>query len=264
MTCSTSASLDFKTVSYSLSLDAFNLSAISTSDSNVANVHNEPFITLTVAVSTATDTSFYNFTVKKGDAVSIDLLDPLFNVTSEVLSAKNLSFSLENCYLHISYTNITLSNVSLLACGGLKYGCSESQLSYLITPMVLLSLEAGNTSLASTPLVYWSSDELVARLYNISEVEEAVGGVGSAAISFKELSSASYSGNSSYIVLNATFSEDLPFKNALYQTYLILSEEAPNGVDVEWCSNGGSSSSILISGDVYISLEVKNVKPSFS
>ncbi|RLE50343.1 MAG: hypothetical protein DRJ33_07500, partial [Candidatus Methanomethylicota archaeon] len=45
LTCSTSASLDFKTVSYSLSLEAFNLSAISTSDSNVANVHNETFIT---------------------------------------------------------------------------------------------------------------------------------------------------------------------------------------------------------------------------
>jgi len=263
LTCSTSAYLDFETVSYSLSLEAFNLSAISISDGNV-NARNETFITLTVGVSTATSTSSYNFTVRKGDAISIDLLDPLFNATSEVLSAKNLSFSLENCYLYISYINTTLSNISLLACGGIKYSCPESQLSYLITPIGLLSSEAGNTSLASTPLIYWSSDELVVRFYNISGVEEAVGGVGSTVISFKELNSISYSGNSSHIVLNVTFSDNLPFKNALYQTYLILSEEAPNGVDVKWYSDGESFSSILISGDVCISLEVKNVVPSFS
>ena len=203
----------------------------------------------------------YNYTVFQGDSFSLNLMNPIYNVTSFIKEASKVYYKANspNCFLILKYLETEHKNTIFSVRGAIIYETSGFPLSYAATPWGLTALEAGNSSLAAFPKILWVNNTLTVNLYNFTWNMGTIGGTG--AVSLHLLTTSSFvSLKSSFSRLYLNFTSASPsLKNSYLQLANILKSSKPENVKVS-IQQGDSWVMVSFEGKGNLDLVISNVK----
>lgn len=209
---------------------------------------------------TMESTSSYTYTLVNGDTFEIDIFAPIYNASSIIHNTTTLNFTTNspNCSLFLSYEKTEVTDITCTARGSLHYDPSNFPRSYLYTPWGLTAIQAGTSSLPSSPQIYCVNNQLILNLYNLTSTSGTISGTGSAKINF--LTNSMNSINSSISSLKLRFSSNqYNLTNSVSQLFEILSNTIPENLDIT-LQNGDNWSEIAITGENQLNLIIHNVE----
>jgi FlaG/FlaF family flagellin (archaellin) len=167
------------------------------------------FMRLQLNVTANSELSSYNYSMFSGDSLELDLLSPIYNLTSRISNTSTVQFSTNSssCTLFLNSLQPLTTNLTYTVCGALNYKSNGFPLAYIATPWGTTALEAGTSAMTSASHIYWTGDMLVLDLYNASSANfGTISGSESVGVEFRTYNS---------VFSNYTFSQmDLFFSFA--------------------------------------------------
>ena len=201
----------------------------------------------------------YRFTLQSGDALSINLFDPLFNASDYISNAHSIEYDTSGCQLYLRYSAAEEYSQSFIASGALSYKNNYLGTECAISPIGVVTFQGDRSSLVS-PSITWDDDELVVELYNLSNCSfSALGGSGSVTLKSYVKEVVSKEVVAKRVELRVL---DSRYENAFEILEQVLAAKAPEGVVV--CYNNQVLSIYREDGEnVSLSLRVKEVSITY-
>ncbi|MCW4024479.1 MAG: hypothetical protein NWF01_05520 [Candidatus Bathyarchaeota archaeon] len=219
------------------------------------------FMRLQLNVTANSESAYYNYSMFSGDSLELNLLSPIYNLTSKIANTSHVQFETNSssCMLFLNSLQPSTANITYTACGALYYKSNGFPLAYMATPWGTTALEAGISAMTSASHIYWVGDLLCLDLYNISSSNfGTISGSESVGIGLETYDT---------LLTNYTFTKiDLAFSftgynftNSLTQLEFVLNSALPDDMSISH-QDGADWLTITIEGTGEANMIIRNVK----
>lgn len=204
-----------------------------------------PMVRLRLEIIHDSTIQIYNFMTNQGESLILNLKD-LIHIPSQFLTKSTLYFTTNSPKLYLKYfEQIRLDRIYTIR-GAIIYRSSGYSLSYMATPWSLITFDERNSSISTSPQIFWINGTLTFTLLNMTGMKGSVGGVGNVKINLIEDDTMTIT--SSFSKLSLNFTHTFKIKNAHIQLIDILKTSAPRGINIS-IQEGGGWIAVTFEGD---------------